>query len=94
MDKLDNNCAIWYNWIMQRVVYYVISATSDENQRGIFHYSKPFNKLWMARANARTTRGELLEDGHVAIEKHHEVYEHNEWRIDHEGGGSEMVEYC
>lgn len=79
---------------MKRIVYYVIHATSKENQDGIFHYSKPFERAGEAVLSAKRQR-EILgnNDGHVAVEKHYEVYEHNEWRIDHDAGGSEHVLY-
>lgn len=75
---------------MKRIVYYVVSCTSEENQNGVFHFSDPRDSEASARDIAEHKRNELGNDGHVAIEKHHEIYEHNEWR---EAGGSEHVDY-
>lgn len=79
---------------MKRIVYYVITATTEENERGIFHYSLPIKTLSGARITAKKARRYFPKgEGHVAIEKHHEVYERYSWNIDHEAGGSKMISY-
>lgn len=78
---------------MKRIIYYVVSCTSEENQNGVFHYSDGHRNETNARVIAVKRRGELGNEGHVAIEKHYEIYENNEWRIDHEGGGSVHIDY-
>lgn len=84
---------ICYNVNMKREVYYIISCTSEENQSGIFHYSEPYRELKNAKVYAKKRREFLGNDGHVAIEKHHERYERNDWQIDHDNGGAEQIDY-
>ena len=58
-----------------RIVYYIIQCTSEENQNGIFHYSKPFkNEAFVINATKK------VRNDFVVIEKHHEVYDNYEWR--------------
>lgn len=78
---------------MKRVIYYVIWANSEENDNGIFHYSEGSQTESKARAIALHRREKLGSEGHVAIEKHFEKYECNEWRIDHGAGGSVHIDY-
>lgn len=64
----------------KRNVYYVISCTSEENQKGVFHYSDPYESLDAARIYGLKRREYLGNgEGHVSIEFHREVYEHNDW---------------
>jgi len=78
---------------MKRIVFYVVSCTSEENEKGIFHYSEPYKEVKNTRTYAEKVREALGNDGHVAIEKHHEVFDHIEWRIDHDNGGSVHIDY-
>lgn len=61
-------------------MFYIVFCTSDENDRGIFHYSRPFITENKATEFAIKTREKLKDEGHVAIEKHYEIFEHYEWR--------------
>jgi hypothetical protein len=93
-SPFDNKNVVCYNGNMKRIVYYVISCTSDENQAGIFHYSQPYVHESSARKFAlqkRERQGD--KEGHIAIEKHHEVSRFNSWEVDHDGGGVEQVDY-
>lgn len=68
----------------KRVVYYIIQATAEKNEKGLLHYSKPFKDIEKAKEEAR----KILND-FVAIEKHHEYFRGTEykpeyqWEIDH-----------
>ena len=69
---------------MKRIVYYIVQATSEENEKGTFHYSRPIKDVKKAKYEAR----QILND-FVVIEKHHEYYQGDEyksecaWEIDH-----------
>jgi hypothetical protein len=70
--------------MMKRIVYYIIQTTTDENQSGIFHYSKPYSDLEKAKVDARKIKNDF-----VVIEKHHEYFKGSkykpeyQWEIDH-----------
>jgi hypothetical protein len=68
---------------MKRIAYYVINCSSEENQDGIFHYSKPFVDIVLAQEAARRLTSKRPDD-FVRLEAHKEFYEHNDWHIDHE----------
>ncbi len=83
----------------RRVRYYVVHASSEENERGVYHHSKPYADIEIAIRDA----AEIQED-FVVLEKHHErrdppppgfVYRRpeNEWEVDHEAGGVEVIDY-
>lgn len=54
---------------MKRIVYYVIQATADENERGLFHYSPPFNDIEKAKESARK-----IQNDFVGVEMHNEYF--------------------
>lgn len=79
---------------MVRTVFYVIHCTSEENDNGVFHYSSPIKDEETARKVAVIERTKhTLGDGHVVVERHHEVYRDGSWCIEHEAGGTEHIDY-
>lgn len=70
---------------MKRLVYYIVSASAENNQAGIFHYSKPFKVLALAKQAMKNVKNDF-----VRIEGHHEYFEGIEykpecqWEIDHD----------
>jgi hypothetical protein len=81
--------AIWYNRDMKRTVYYIIHCSSEENQNGMFHYSKPFISFALAKQASKR-----IKDDFVVIEKHHEIYDRYEWRPDFDRDSwSEVIEF-
>lgn len=75
---------------MTREVYYVVHASSEENQNGIFHGLRtPIKTLELARQIAAQTK-----DDFVVITKHREVFERHEWlpNWDYGNSWSEVVE--
>lgn len=61
---------------MKRTVYYVISASAEENQNGTFHYSRSFNDLYSALGMYEDTHNDF-----ISIEKHQEVYRNHDWHV-------------
>ncbi len=74
---------------MKRIVYYIVHASSEENQNGVFHFSEPYSDLATVRKAAKNIRDDFRDDN-VVIEKHHEVYDRWEWRPDHDLGDDWM----
>lgn len=70
---------------MERVVYYTIHASAEENQNGTFHFSKPYSSQKKALADAKK-----IKDDFVAVEKHHEIWDRYEWRPNYDLGESWM----
>jgi len=77
----------------KRIRYYIVYSSAEENQHGIYHYSKPYADLEMAKRDAAD-----VQDDFVVVEKHHELREppparflyrnpDNEWEVDHDAGG-------
>ncbi len=69
----------------KRIVYYIVQATTEENQNGLYHFSKPFNNPAKAKEEARKITNDF-----VHLEKHHEYFRGWEykpeyaWEIDHD----------
>lgn len=62
----------------KRIVYYIVSASAENNQAGIFHFSKPFKSLAFCQQAAKKVKNDF-----VRIEKHHEKLRDNcHWEID------------
>ena len=62
----------------KRIVYYIISASAEENQNGIFHYSKPFKVLALTQQAVKKVKNDF-----VRVEKHHEELRDGcHWEID------------
>lgn len=77
---------------MNRTIFYVVSATSEENQAGAFHYSKPFKTKASALAYSKKI---LTPDIMASIEEHREKPDgYGGWEIDHDAGGVVSSEYC
>ncbi len=81
----------------RRIRFYVVHASAEENERGTCH-RKGFATLPEATKEAEKTK-----DDFVVIEKHHELREpapsgfvyrkpENEWEVDHDAGGIEVVD--
>jgi len=62
---------------MKRIKYYVIHCTSEERDSGKDHY-EPFNSLSLAIQRAK----EISNNEFISVERHHEVFERNEWLPD------------
>lgn len=60
---------------MKRIKYYVNHCTVEERDSGKEHHEM-FDTKGEAIKRAET----LPNDEFVAVEKHHEIYEHHEWR--------------
>lgn len=61
---------------MRRESYYIISCSSEENQKGVFHYSLRFATLKEAIKEAEKINADFL-----SIEKHIEEWDRYEWRL-------------
>ena len=66
---------------MKRIKYYVIHCTTEERDRGVEHHER-FN----TREEALKRSNEIHKDEFIAVEKHHEVYERNDWLPDWDMG--------
>ena len=77
-------CEVCYNGVMKRKVYYVTYANSEDFQKGVYHFSPPFEKLQEARKFANNLPG--WEDMNVRFELHNEIWERNEWQPDFDMG--------
>ncbi len=82
----------------KRIRFYVVRATAEENEKGIFHRWGT-DSLKKAIGVAQKTN-----DDFVVVEKHHELREpppsgfvyrnpENEWEVDHDAGGIEVLDY-
>ena len=78
----------------KRIVYYVVSATSEDNERGRFSYDR-FSTLQDADSYAKKLR-QNYPDLNIALEKHHEKKRPEEnkfgWMVDWDIGES-AIEY-
>jgi len=72
---------------MTRTVYYVVSASSEENQKGIFHFSRALNDLYAALGVYEETKNDF-----VGIEKHKEIFRGNEWCVNWDDFPKDAVE--
>lgn len=66
---------------MKRIIFYVLHCTTEERDNGIEHY-EPFN----TKKEAIQRAGQISKDEFIAIEKHNEIYERNEWLPDWDMG--------
>lgn len=72
---------------MKRKKYYVTYANPQDYQKGVYHFSPPFDTLQEARKFATNLKN-------IRIELHNEIYERNEWLPDFDMGDSwlEIIE--
>lgn len=81
-----------------RIRYYVVHASAEENDRGMYHHSRPYANLEIAKRHAAE-----VQDDFVVVEKHHELRDpapsgfvyrkpENEWEVDHDAGGIEVID--
>lgn len=77
----------------------MVHASAQENERGVYHHSRPYADLEIAKRHA----GEVQDD-FVVVEKHHELREppppgfvyrepEREWEVDHDASGISVEDY-
>lgn len=60
-------------------MYYIWQATSEENQNGTYHKSKPYEKLAQAQKDYK-----LIKNDFKSLEKTWEFFEHYDWHNEKE----------
>jgi len=64
---------------MKRIVYYIWQATGEENDAGIYHRSKPYDKLEDARRMYA-----LVQNDFKSLDKTWQHLEYGRWKFDEE----------
>lgn len=72
---------------MKRIKFYVIHCTKEERDKGVDHWES-FDTKETALKRADEINHNNIE--FIAIEKHHEIYERNEWLPDWELGENQF----